>query len=162
MTESGKRILQGIQEMRHQKQMEAFDKVLQEDHEVLRELVRRCYWRYQPVSRGEGDDTFITLCECYFDGDNRLTSWTENPSMHPGGNDPAELIGDLSNMMLDAEVYAPVPFESLKVGMIFDFAPPSVALKIARAFNARYRRTMKALAKKDITAPLLAADDPPQ
>ena len=80
-------------------------------------------WRYQPVwieTPGEdGPERTFSLCECYFDGDGALESWTEEPAMVPQGDTVDELRGALSRMWADAWKWEPVAFETLRSGMTF-------------------------------------------
>jgi hypothetical protein len=76
-------------------------------------------WRYQPVFKGDGDERWYSLCECYFDKAGRLEGWTEKAAMGVMGNDPDDLRGSLCNMLADAMKWVPVRFEDLKVGMTF-------------------------------------------
>lgn len=77
-------------------------------------------WRYQPVYRDEpSGERWYSLCECYFDKADRLEGWTEKAAMGVMGNDPDDLRGSLSNMLLDAWKWTPVRFEDLAVGMKF-------------------------------------------
>lgn len=74
-------------------------------------------WRYQPVIVQE--NCFV-ICECHFDDDGKLMSWTDG-GIHPSGEDDiSELTSDICMMLTDAYSYVPVKYEDLKVGMIFD------------------------------------------
>jgi len=77
-------------------------------------------WRYQPVYRDDAAGRAVTLCECYFNRDGRLHSWTERPAIEPVGETTAELQRDLIQMLADAYKWEPVAFDSLRVGMKFE------------------------------------------
>ena len=76
-------------------------------------------WRYQPVYLEQDGERTVTLCEAYFDDQDRLTSWTERPAMEPQGETPEELARDLSRMLADVRLWKAVPFADLKAGMVF-------------------------------------------
>lgn len=77
-------------------------------------------WRYQPVWTEQRGEKYYGLCELHFDGAGKLESWTENPSIAPGGNLWTELTGDLTMMLADAYRWRPVSFDSLAPGMTFE------------------------------------------
>ena len=77
-------------------------------------------WRYQPVYVEQDGVRTVTLCEAYFDDQDRLTSWTERPAMEPQGETPEELARDLSRMLEDARRWRAVPFSELKAGMVLE------------------------------------------
>ena len=77
-------------------------------------------WRYQPVFRGDGEERYYSLCEVFFDDGGKLDGWTDDPEMSAGGNDPADLAGTLSLMLLDALTWEAVRFSDLKAGMTFE------------------------------------------
>lgn len=88
-------------------------------------------WRYQPVYRDDPAGRAVTLCECHFDADGRLSSWTADPAMEPMGEDIEELRRDLARMMADAYKWVPVPFDDLHVGMTFEGTGVDVERMIA-------------------------------
>ena len=77
-------------------------------------------WRFQPVYREHHGERFYTLCEVYLETDGALHYWTEQPDISAIGDTIAELIEDLQNMMSDAALWKPVPFDDLHVGMTFE------------------------------------------
>ena len=86
-------------------------------------------WRYQPVIVADDDNLAFSLCEVYFDDDDRVETWTESPSIAPSGETPEELSQDLMRMIIDAACWAPIMFDSLKVGMKI---PPAVDMETRR------------------------------
>ena len=83
-------------------------------------------WRYQAVYIEYGDgraiDKEYSICEVYLDKDDKLRTWTENCHISAGGYNLAGLIGSLQLMMNDVHYWKPVPFNSLKPGMVFERA----------------------------------------
>ena len=77
-------------------------------------------WRYQPVVVTEGEETWITLAELYFDEADRLCAWQMKPINTPMGDTVEELTDDLVHMLCAARRWVPVPFEALAVGMVFE------------------------------------------
>jgi hypothetical protein len=77
-------------------------------------------WRYQPIFQEHDGERYYSLCEVYFDEDEKLSSWTAKAEMAPIGEDVADLVGSLSRMWVDALSWEPVRFSDLKPGMIFE------------------------------------------
>lgn len=94
-------------------------------------------WRYQPVYQDDASGRIISLCECYFGVDGRLTSWTESPAMIPQGETMDELTDDLSLMLAASYKWMPVSFDSLRVGMTFERTGANVDGMIAAMNMAR-------------------------
>lgn len=77
-------------------------------------------WRYQPVWRDTPIERVYSICEIYIDENDRLEAWTESPEIWPGGNSKEEALLDIMRMYVDCARWEAVPFESLRVGMVFD------------------------------------------
>ena len=96
-------------------------------------------WRYQAVWREDEGERFYSVAEVYFDEDGRLTAWTEDPLIAPGGESPGDLIWSVQAMATDCWNWKPVAFEALQVGMIFERNRPRDELweEIGRVIAAR-------------------------
>jgi len=80
-------------------------------------------WRYQPVWIEDPDgSTVFGLCEVYFDDAGKLSAWTEEYAMAPGGDTLDDMRGEISQMFADAYKWRPVRFVDIHVGMTFDRA----------------------------------------
>lgn len=75
------------------------------------------HWHYQPVFIVVKDEIVFSVCECHFDADDRLVSWTESPAMIPLGESMDELTTDLIQMLADCYKWEPVSFYDMTVGM---------------------------------------------
>jgi len=82
-------------------------------------------WCYQSVytektdSSGEVYRTY-TVCEIFYDEEDRLIAWTEDSSIAPLADSLEGLTGDLKLMLHDITHWKPVAFGDLRVGMTFE------------------------------------------
>jgi hypothetical protein len=93
--------------------------------------LRRGGWRYQPVYWEDDAGPVMTLCEVYFDENDRLKMWTTDPAMHPMGATFEDLSRDLCWMLANAYKWRPVAFNSLRVGMTFERTGADVERMVA-------------------------------
>lgn len=79
-------------------------------------------WRYQPVwvENGNGERLY-TVTSVQTDAHGRLTNWLQAEVSWPrGAGEIAKLRDCLARMLMDANLYKPVAFSSLKAGMMFE------------------------------------------
>ena len=99
-------------------------------------------WRYQPIFDTQDGETLFYLIEVWLDDRERLTAWVsrdqaplpesftawvtrdqapplELPFSYPAGESMGRLQVDLVRMYVDSWCWAPVAFDSLRVGMTF-------------------------------------------
>lgn len=77
-------------------------------------------WRYQPVWRDGPDVRVYSICEIHLDENDRLESWTETAEVWPGGESKHALLLDLMRMYIHCARWEAIPFNALRVGMLFD------------------------------------------
>jgi hypothetical protein len=99
---------------------------------------RWCGWRYQAVYIDDEAGHAVTVCEVYFDADNKLKAWTENSAVAPHGETLEDLSHDLCWMLASVWKWKPVAFSDLHVGMTFERTGIDVERLIA-AMNAARR-----------------------
>jgi hypothetical protein len=84
-------------------------------------------WRFQPVYSDSFGERTYSLCEVYFDTDDRLMHWTQENTLTPlGDSSISDLLDDLQEMLSDAALWKPVPYDSLRIGMTFERANHNV------------------------------------
>lgn len=77
-------------------------------------------WRYQPVWVGDEGARDFYLVSVDLSDDGSLEHWSDTGDCPGHGLSIHELTADLARMLMDANLYRPVAFSSLKAGMVFE------------------------------------------
>jgi hypothetical protein len=77
-------------------------------------------WRYQPVWINFSDEAVYSLAQVDVDAAGRLENWTQTERTAPAGEAASDLRERIAHMLMDANLYKPVAFSSLKIGMLFE------------------------------------------
>jgi len=78
-------------------------------------------WRYQPVWVGdENGYRHWSMAQVDVDAGGALVNWTQSEAPPLYNDSVRELRDSLARMLMDANLYKPVAFSALKVGMVFE------------------------------------------